>query len=103
MAKETCQLCGRRHDPKTMVEHHIVPTQVTAEGGIPESQSLRLCANCHQEVHTWYVAKVRHTEYDPDSRRFRNKSSLEMVREYQMAFSNFVNYRRAQRKRSRRS
>jgi len=86
-----------------MEKHHIVPVGVTTEAGIPESQSLRLCADCHREVHTWYTAKVRRTEYDADTRRFRNKSYLEMVQEYQAAFSGFADYKSKRRKRTRRS
>ena len=96
MAKETCKVCNNVVDPDAIEVHHIVPRDVTNDAGIPESQTIRLCADCHEAVHTWYTARVRHTEYDSDSRRFRNKSYLEMVGEYQSAFSTFVNYRSAQ-------
>jgi DNA-directed RNA polymerase subunit M/transcription elongation factor TFIIS len=96
VAKETCKICNNVVDPDTVEKHHIVPRDVTDEAGIPESQTLRLCAECHEEVHTWYTARVRHTEYDPDARRFRNKSYLEMVGEYQSAFTAFVNYKGSQ-------
>ena len=98
MAKEICKVCNNVVDPDTMEKHHIVPRDVTDEGGIPESQAVRLCAECHEEVHTWYTARVRHTEYDSDARRFRNKSYLEMVGEYQSAFNAFVNYKSAQQR-----
>ena len=93
MAKETCQVCKNRVDPEDLEEHHIVPKNLTDEGGIPESQTIRLCTNCHEEVHNWYTARVRHTEYDDNARRFRSKSSLEMVSEYQTVFSDFVKYK----------
>ena len=93
MAKVTCKVCSNVVDPETISEHHIVPREVTDEAGIPESQTMRLCADCHREVHTWYTARVRHTEYDSDAKRFRNKSDLEMVGEYQSAFSAFVHYK----------
>jgi 5-methylcytosine-specific restriction endonuclease McrA len=97
LAKETCKVCNSVVDAGTLEKHHIVPRDVTDEAGIPESQTVRLCADCHEEVHAWYTARVRHTEYDADSKRFRTKSSLEMVREYQAAFSAFVNYKGTQR------
>ena len=96
MATQTCKICNNVVDPDTMEEHHIVPSEVTDEAGMPESQKIKLCAGCHQEVHDWYTARVRHTEYDPDTRRFRNKSYLEMVNEYQSAFNAFVNYKSTQ-------
>jgi 5-methylcytosine-specific restriction endonuclease McrA len=93
VARELCKVCNETVDPDAMEEHHIVPRDVTGEAGIPESQTVRLCAECHHEVHNWYTARVRHTEYDPDTRRFRSKSYLEMVSEYQAAFSAFVNFK----------
>jgi hypothetical protein len=80
-----------------MEEHHIVPREVTDEAGMPQSQTVRLCNDCHEEVHAWYTARVHHTEYDQDTRRFRTKSYLEMVSEYQLAFNAFVNYKNTQR------
>jgi 5-methylcytosine-specific restriction endonuclease McrA len=93
VARELCKVCNKTVDSDDMEEHHIVPRDITDEAGIPESQTVRLCTECHQEVHNWYTARVRHTEYDPDTRRFRSKSYLEMVSEYQAAFSAFVNYK----------
>ena len=93
MANEKCQVCKNRVEPEDMEKHHIVPKNQTDDAGIPESQTILMCANCHQEVHSWYTARVRHTEYDSDARRFRTKSSLEMVSEYQTVFSDFVKYK----------
>jgi hypothetical protein len=76
-----------------MADHHIVPTEVTTDAGIPESQTVRLCQSCHAEAHSWYLARVRHTEYDAGSKRFRTKSYLEMVPEYQAAFSDLVRHK----------
>jgi 5-methylcytosine-specific restriction endonuclease McrA len=98
VAKETCKVCNNVVDPDDMEKHHIVPKNVTDEAGIPESQAVRLCSDCHEAVHNWYTARVHHTEYDPDTKRFRAKSSLEMVREYQAAFTAFVNYKNARQR-----
>lgn len=83
-----------------MAQHHIVPVEVTAEAGIPESQTFRLCTNCRQEVHSWYRTKVAQTTYDADTRRFRPRSGLELVREYHSAFSSFLNYKTDQHQRT---
>ena len=95
MAGRPCQLCKRRVKADTMADHHIVPTEVTTDAGIPESQTVRLCQPCHTEVHSWYLARVRHTEYDAGAKRFRTKSYLEMVPEYQAAFSDLVRHKDA--------
>lgn len=96
MARQTCQICGHRNTPDTMEQHHVVPTEVTAPTDIPESQTLRLCANCHREVHSWYRSKVAQTTYDLNIKRFRPRSDLELVREYQAVFNNYLKYKAEQ-------
>ncbi len=92
MAGQPCELCNRRVKAGAMTDHHIVPAEVTTDAGIPESQTVRLCEACHAEVHSWYLSRVRHTEYDMGAKRFRTKSYLEMVPEYQAAFSDLVRH-----------
>ena len=98
MRKQNCEVCGCVSDVGTIEEHHVVPVKFTEQAGIPESQAVRLCYNCHREVHDWYSAKVIGMAYDPKTKQFRDKSSLEMVKEYQVEFNRFVNYKRGQRK-----
>jgi len=97
VARQTCQVCGRRRTPATMKQHHVVPTEVTEEAGIAESQTLQMCADCHQEAHHWYQTKVARTTYDPGTKRFRPRTGLELVREYHATFSSFLNYKAEQR------
>jgi len=99
MRKYNCEVCGCKSDLRTMESHHIVPIEVTAEAGISESQSLSLCCNCNREVHTWYSANVTDITYDSKIKRFRKKSSLEMVKEYQSAFNGFVKHKDEQKRR----
>jgi len=63
---------------------------------MPESQAVRLCHNCHQEVHTWYLTKATEVAYGAETKRFRAKSWLELVREYQSAFDSFAKYKKGQ-------
>lgn len=46
----------------------------------------------------WYSTKVMDMAYDPATKRFRAKSSLEMVKEYQSAFNSFAKYKSEQKK-----
>ena len=92
MKDETCELCGYRGRPATTEIHHIVPKELTEQAGMRESQSVRLCCNCHREVHVWYKAKVSDVVYSARTKEFRAKSWLEMVKEYQSAFNSFVKY-----------
>ena len=98
MRKERCELCGYRIEPGYIERHHVVPTHVTEQAGLPESQTLRLCSNCHREVHTWYSAKVSDTAYDPKIKRFRTKSWLEMAKEYDSAFNSYMKYKKKRTK-----
>ena len=98
MRKDTCEVCGFKSDLGIIESHHIVPTEVTEEADISESQSLSLCCNCHREVHTWYSANVTDITYDSKTKRFRKKSSLEMVKEYQDVFKGFVDYKKKKSK-----
>lgn len=102
MAKVTCQVCGQRRNSEQMETHHIVPTEVSEEGGTAESQSVELCGECHRDAHSWYRGRIAHTTYDEDTKHFNAKSPLEMVREYQTAFDSFAAFKAGQRPRARR-
>lgn len=98
MQKERCELCGYSIEPGHVERHHVVPTNVTEQAGLPESQTLRLCGNCHREVNTWYLAKVSDTVYDPKTKRFRTRSWLEMAKEYESVFNGYMNYKKKRTK-----
>ncbi len=96
MREESCELCGYKGQPSAIEIHHIVPKKFTEQAGMPESQTISLCGNCHREVHTWCSAKVSDVVYDIKTKGFRERSWLEMVREYQSAFGSFVKYNKGQ-------
>ena len=98
MGEKICELCQYESELGATEKHHVVPTGVTEQAGIPESKIVRLCCNCHREVHTWYSAKVVNLAYDPGAKRFKVKSWLEMVKEYQSAFDGFMRYKKEQKK-----
>lgn len=93
MRKEKCELCANRIEPRYIERCHVVPTQVTEQTGLLESQILRLCSHCHREIQEWYSAQVSDMIYDPNTGRFRNRSCFEMVKEYESAFNSFMKYR----------
>ena len=98
MERNTCEICGYQSQLGAIEIHHIIPTEVTEEAGMQRSQTVVLCCNCHREVHTWYSAKVTDTAYDTASQRFKDKSSLEIVKAYQHAFDSFAKYKNEQKK-----
>ena len=98
MAKETCDICGNEGGPGAAEKQPVVPVEISKQAGIARPKMARLCSNCRQELHRWYSVKVADMAYDSKSKRFRAKSSLEMVKEYQDAYRMFAEYRRGQRK-----
>ena len=100
--EDTCELCGYRSDLGAVGKHYIVPTKFTEQAGMRRSQILRLCRNCQQELDTWYSREIARIAYDPRTKQFRTKSSLEVVKEYQSVFGDFAKYKKEQRKRTKR-
>ena len=98
MTKETCELCGYRGEPGTITKYRIVPIRVTEEAGLAESATVRLCSNCHREVGYWYSRSVCDITYDPKTQQFRQKSSRELVKEYEASYRVFAEYKRGQMK-----
>ena len=96
MAGETCELCGYMDELWAIEPHHIVPKELTSKAGMPDSATVTLCSNCHREVHTWYSKKVFNMTYDPAVKRFRPKSLVEMVKEYETAYRIFAEYKKWQ-------
>jgi len=99
MGGETCELCGHTGKRWAVATHHIVPKDFTSGAGMPDSATVALCRNCHEEMHTWYSKKVFDSTYDTGLKRFRPRSSVEMVKEYESAYRVFAEYKRGQRKR----
>ena len=98
MLEEICEICGCRSQLGATEKHHTIPLEVTEEAGMPESQTLRMCLNCRLELDKWYSAEVAKMVYDTKMQRFRYKTSVEMVQEYQSAFNSFVNYKKRRSK-----
>ena len=96
MKKYRCEFCACLVEPGVIERHHVVPIMVTEQAGLPESQTLRLCSHCHREVHAWYSAKVSEMAYDLQTKQFRTKSGIEMVKEYDSAFNSFMKYKKKQ-------
>ena len=98
MGKELCEVCECEGETGVAEKHHIIPIEVTQQAGMPESQTLELCGNCHRELHRWYSTKVADMTYDASIKRFRVKSYGEMVQEYHSVFDSFVKYKKEQKK-----
>ena len=95
---EACAVCGYVSNLGAVAQHHLIPGSVTKEAGVPESETMNLCCNCHYELHAWFRMKVANMTYDPHTKRFRDKSWHERVRDYESAFNSFKKYKNEQRK-----
>ena len=97
MVKDTCQVCGQKSKLWALEQRHIVPVDITQSGGMMESRTVRLCRDCCQELEEWYITKVANTVYDTMAKRFRARSCLEMVKEYEAAYHSFLEYKQKQK------
>lgn len=100
MGGEICELCGNKVQLRAIESHHIVPQELTSPAGMPDSATVRLCPNCHQEVHTWYCKKVFDQAYNIMNQRFEPKPPAKMVKEYELTYNAFAEYKRGQLRRS---
>ena len=94
MIPENCEVCGYQSQLGAIERHHIVPADVVKQAGVANWQAVRLCCNCHKEVHTWYSSRVSNMAYDPKSKKFRARSWLEIIDEYKSAYTSFVTYKK---------
>jgi len=102
VAKDTCQICKYKSELWALEQFPIIPPEVTKSAGVKESRTVLLCCSCRQELEEWYLAKVSNVVYDTMIKRFREKSFLEMIKEYEYAYHSFAEYKKgAQRLRLR--
>ena len=96
MVKDTCQICEHKSELWALEQYPIVPVEVTQSVSRVESRTVLLCRSCRQELEEWYLTKVSSMVYDTMVKRFRERSGLEMVEEYEHAYHSFVDYKREQ-------
>ena len=96
--EEACAVCRYVSNLEAVALHHLIPKSVTEEAGVPESATVNLCRNCHYELHSWYRAKVSDVAYDPDTKRFRDRSWDEVAKDYESAFNSFKKYKSEQKR-----
>ena len=94
MAEKTCQICGCELKPGAMKRYPVVPAEIMEQAGIQRSKTVRLCPDCREELQRWYESKVADMTYDTGIKRFKGKSPLEMVREYEALYQQFVRYKK---------
>ncbi|MFC2014440.1 hypothetical protein ACFLUP_00415 [Chloroflexota bacterium] len=97
MRKENCVLCGCNQSVIVQVKvYYIVPQAVTEQASIQRPKTVKLCSNCQQELGIWYSAKVGELTYDTTIKQFTPKSPAQLVKEYEIAYQWFTQYKKAQ-------
>ena len=94
MVKNACQLCRREVESGVLERHYVVPKEIIEQAGIPRSKIARLCPDCHKELQRWYASNVADMTYDNGIKRFRARSPLEMVKEYEIVYQRFARYKK---------
>ena len=93
MRRQTCELCDYMGDTEFIKGYRIIPEEVTEQAGVTRYKTVRLCPNCWNELSSWYSANISDVTYDTAFKRFRTRSGSEMIKEYEVAFSRFREYK----------
>lgn len=93
MVSKACELCRHEVELGVIEKHYIIPEEVRRQAGIQEGGIVRLCPNCSQELNSWNLTKVSDSTYDTTTKRFRDRSSREIVKEYEVAYKLFAEYK----------
>ena len=94
MNNRTCEICRHVLSPQEAVIHRIVPEEVTLQANILDTRTAVLCLNCSIEIQNWYRKKVYSTNYDTRIKQFIPKPPAELVKEYELAYETFMDYKR---------
>ena len=94
MKNRTCETCGHVLSPQETVIHQIVPEEVSLQANITDPKKVALCPNCSTEIQDWYRKKIYSTNYDTRTKQFIPKPPAELVKEYELAYKTFTDYKK---------
>ena len=94
MGEDICEVCGYRSQLGAVGKHLIIPSEIMEQAGVSKSQISSICANCRIELERWYAVEVNRMVYDDMDQRFRDRTPVEMVKEYKSAFNGFKGYKK---------
>lgn len=97
MRKYLCDACGCEDTADVIRKFHVTPQIIIEEAAVKQTITVKLCQNCRKDIEKWYT-NISSTTYDSRNKRFRDKTPLEMVREYENAFNSFTRYKKEQQK-----
>ena len=94
MGEEICEVCGYQSQLGAVEKHPVIPDEIMEKSGVSKPQIIKICSNCRVELNRWYSIEVNRMVYDEKDQRFRDRTPVEMVEEYQAAFKGFKGYKK---------
>ena len=98
MQKGACELCGYIDEIGTVKSYPVFPREIAEQAGVENIEAVRLCTNCYREMENWYSVKIASTTYDNGMKQFRDKSPEEMLKEHEIAYQHFTEYKKGQQR-----
>jgi len=87
-----CELCRTSYPSRCLIDHHIVPEDVVQKTGLSRDRTIELCFSCHRALHSWNARNVSWVHRESETRRHRARALDEVVKEYDSAYSKFIEY-----------
>ena len=98
MRKYICEVCGSEDTSDTIKKYHITPQEIAVEAEIKQVKIVKLCPACRKDLDIWFSTNISHTTYDSRTKRFREKTPVEMAKEYEIAYQSFNRYKKEKQK-----
>lgn len=91
--EKQCEFCRTSYPSRRLIDHHIVPEDIVQKASLPGDRTIELCFSCHRSLHNWNAHNVSWVRHESEAKRHGAKSLAEVAKEYELAFSNFIEYK----------
>ena len=95
--EKQCEICRTSYPSRRLIDHHIVPEDIVQKASLPRDRTIELCFSCHRSLHNWNAHNVSWVRHESEAKRHRAKSLAEVAKEYESAYSSFIEYEFKQR------
>lgn len=90
--EKQCEFCRISYPSTRLIEHHIVPEDIIQKTSLVKDRTIELCFSCHRSLHNWNAHNVSWVRRESVAKRHRAKSLVDVVKEYESAYRNFIEY-----------
>ena len=91
--EKQCEICRTSYPSRRLIDHHIVPEDIVQKASLPRDRTIELCFSCHRSLHNWNAHNVSWVRHESEATRHIAKSLAEVAKEYESAYSNFIEYK----------